>query len=137
MYQRRRGDRRREQVRWSVPAVRLAGADVVLVGFFSARTKDFAERMDATTAALTARDARIVGRFVQRRGVSDGGVRKMDLPLSSRTLLSSGKVREVAAACADADIAVFVAALSKRQQRVLTELFGCPAVSLAEALAAG
>jgi 50S ribosomal subunit-associated GTPase HflX len=61
----------------------------------------------------------------------------MDLPLSSRTLLSSGKVREVAAACADADIAVFVAALSKRQQRVLTELFGCPAVSLAEALAAG
>ena len=137
MYQRRRGDRRRERVRWSVPAVRLAGADVVLVGFFSARTKDFAERMDAATAALTARDARIVGRFVQRRGVSDGGVRKMDLPLSSRTLLSSGKVREVAAACADADIAVFVAALSTRQQRVLTELFGCPAVSLAEALAAG
>ncbi|AVZ77755.1 hypothetical protein SLUN_31425 [Streptomyces lunaelactis] len=94
--------------------------------------------MDSAAAELTARGARVVGRIVQRRGVSDGGVRKMALPYSSRTLLSYGKVREVAAACegADADVVVFVASLTERQQRVLTGILGCPAVSLSETLAA-
>ncbi|MFF0110601.1 HflX-like GTP-binding protein [Streptomyces hirsutus] len=62
----------------------------------------------------------------------------MALPYSSRTLLSHGKVREVAAACegAGADAVVFIAPLTERQQRVLTGIFGCPAVSLSETLAA-
>lgn len=108
----------------------------MLVGYFSAKVKDFDELMDSAAAELTARGARVVGRFVQRRGVSAGGAKKMDLPFSSRTLLSPGKVREVAAACkeADADLAVFVASLTEHQQRVLTEVLGCPAKSLAEVL---
>jgi 50S ribosomal subunit-associated GTPase HflX len=119
--------------------VELAGADVVIVGYFSAKVKDFVALMDSAAEELTARGAQVVGRIVQRRGVSDGGVRKMDLPYSSRTLLSRGKVREVAAACerADADVAVFVASLTAHQRRVLTAILGCPAISLAEILATG
>ncbi|MGW0577862.1 hypothetical protein ACWD25_18230 [Streptomyces sp. NPDC002920] len=116
----------------------VAGANVVVVGYFSAKEKNFVALMDWAAAELTARGARVVGRIVQRRGVSDGGAKKMSLPYSSRTLLSYGKVREVAAVCegGDADAAVFVASLTERQQRVLTGILGCPAVSLSEALAA-
>lgn len=102
------------------------------MGYFSARQKDFAVRMDAAATGLSAHGARVVGRVVQRRGVSDGGARKMALPYSSRTLLSSGKTREVAALREEtgADAVLFLNALTEHQGRVLTEAFGCPAVSL-------
>ncbi|MDV5143517.1 hypothetical protein R1T08_04225 [Streptomyces sp. SBC-4] len=114
----------------------MAGARVVIVGYFSAKEKNHVALMDAADAELTARGARVLGRIVQRRGVSSGGVRKMTLPYSSRTLLSSGKIREVAEACeeADAEVVVFVAALTVHQQRVLTGTLGCHAMSLVEAL---
>ncbi|MDX3798829.1 hypothetical protein [Streptomyces sp. AK04-3B] len=114
------------------------GADVVLVGYFSARQKDFETLMASAATELAARGARVVTQIVQRRGVSDGGVQKMGLPYSARTLLSHGKAREVAQACdqANADAAIFVASLTKRQQRTLTDMLGCPVVSLADMLAA-
>ncbi|MET7488961.1 hypothetical protein [Streptomyces sp. NPDC005538] len=61
----------------------------------------------------------------------------MGLPYSSRTLLSYGKVREVAQACdrADADAVIFLASLTERQQRTLTDMLGRPAVSLSHILA--
>ena len=109
----------------------------MLVGYFSAKLKDFAVRMDAAAVDLTARGARVVGRVVQRRGVSDGGARKMTLPYSSRTVLSSVKAREVAALREEsgADAVIFLNALTEHRRRVLTEAFGCPATSLAKALA--
>lgn len=111
---------------------------MVLVGYFSAKQKDFETLMASAVAELTARGAQVVVQIVQRRGVSDGGVQKMGLPYSSRTLLSYGKVREVVQACdqADADAAVFVASLTERQQRVLTTMLGRPAVSLSDILTA-
>ncbi len=117
-----------------VVPVGVTGADVVLVGQFSAKEKHFVALMDAAAAELTARGARLVGRITQRRGVSDGGVRKMNLPYSSRTLLSSGKVREVATLCeeTDADLVVFVTSLTDRQQNVLTGIFDRPATRLTE-----
>ncbi|MEU0642848.1 hypothetical protein [Streptomyces umbrinus] len=143
MHQHRRRDRRPSARRRprpagtsaSPPRPDLAGADVLLVGYFSARQKDFAVRMDAAAAGLSAHGARVVARVVQRRGVSDGGARKMTLPYSSRTLLSSGKTREVAALREETGAAavIFLNALTEHQRRVLTEAFGCPAVSLAEA----
>ncbi|MFD4545950.1 hypothetical protein [Streptomyces sp. NPDC058466] len=122
---------------YQAPASVVEGADVVIVGYFSAKQKDFAAHMDSAAAEMAAHGARVVGRLVQRRGVSDGGVKKMALPYSSRTLISYGKVREVAAACerTHADAAVFLTPLTGRQRRVLTAVLGCPAVSLAEALA--
>ncbi|WP_037643758.1 hypothetical protein [Streptomyces exfoliatus] len=116
----------------------VSGARVVTVGYFSAKEKHHVALMDAADTELMARGARIVGRIVQRRGVSAGGVGKMALPYSSRTLLSSGKVRELTEVreATDADLVVFVAALTKHQQRVLTEVLGRPAVSLSAVLTA-
>lgn len=110
---------------------------MVLVGYFSAKQKDFEALMASAAAELTARGAQVTVQIVQRRGVSDGGVRKMGLPYSSRTLLSLGKVHEVAQACdqADADAVIFVASLTERQQRILTAILGRPAVSLSDVLA--
>ncbi|MGX1158919.1 hypothetical protein RKD39_006497 [Streptomyces albogriseolus] len=139
MHQPRRRDRRPSRrvppKPAPLPPYRLpaAGADVVLVGFFSARQRDFETVMASAAAQLTAHGARVVTRIVQRRGVSDGGARNMSLPYSSRTLLSHGKVREVAHA-ADQDgvgAVVFTTPLTERQQRTLTGLLGRPAVSLA------
>lgn len=108
----------------------------MIVGYFSGKEKDFDQRMDAAADAVTAAGARVVGRIVQRRGVSGGGVRKMGLPYSSRTLMSYGKIREAAGLCerTGADAAVFLAALTGRQRRTLTSVLGCPAVALAEFL---
>jgi 50S ribosomal subunit-associated GTPase HflX len=63
----------------------------------------------------------------------------MNLPYSSRTLLSSGKALEVAALCeeTDADLVVFVTSLTDRQQNVLTGIFDRPATSLTEIIDVG
>jgi hypothetical protein len=145
MHQDRRRDRRPVRgaglvrARHEAPALAVEGADVVIVGYFSGKQKDFATLMDAAAQEMTTRGARVVGRVVQRRGVSDGGAKKMALPYSSRTLLSYGKVREAASLCeqTSADAAVFLVPLTERQRHVLTGMLGCPAVSLADALAAG
>ncbi|MFE5514866.1 hypothetical protein ACFQ9J_30480 [Streptomyces sp. NPDC056529] len=106
----------------------VAGADVVLVGYFAAL-------MDAAAAGLADRGARVVARAVQRRGVSRGGVAKTALPLSPRTLLSGGKIREVAEVHerTGADAVVFLNPLTPRQRDVLTGCLGCPVASLATA----
>lgn len=108
----------------------------MIVGCFSAKQKDFAAQMDAAVREMAARGARAVGQIVQRRGVSSGGARKMNLPYSSRTLLSYGKVRQAAALCerTGADAAVFLTPLTSRQRRVLTGILGCPAANLADVL---
>ncbi|MFJ4537368.1 hypothetical protein ACIP39_15570 [Streptomyces tibetensis] len=144
MHQPRRRDRRLARRVSSEPARRQAfripavGADVVLVGYFSAKQKDFETLMASAATELAAQGARVVAQIVQRRGVSDGGVQKMGLPYSSRTLLSYGKVREVAHACdqAGADAVIFTAPLTGRQQRTLAAMLGRPAVRLSDILAA-
>ncbi|MER7577321.1 hypothetical protein [Streptomyces sp. NPDC126514] len=143
MHESRGRDRRPARRTPAEPAQQLGfrltalGADVVLVGFFSAKRKDFQALMASAAAELWVRGVRVVAQMVQRRGVSDGGALKMGLPYSSRTLLSYGKVREVAQACeqANAEAVVFVASLTARQRRTLTGMLGCPVVSLADILA--
>ncbi|MFC4117350.1 hypothetical protein [Nonomuraea zeae] len=55
----------------------------------------------------------------------------MDRPYSARTLMSTGKVREIADARTETRAAavVFVNDLTGRQRTVLTDLLGCPALS--------
>ncbi|MET8685434.1 hypothetical protein ABZV77_14555 [Streptomyces sp. NPDC004732] len=146
MHQNRRRDRRpaRRVGPWRARpvapvSVTVEGADIVLVGYFSGKQKDVAALMNAAEQQLTSRGARVVGRIVQRRGVSDGGAEAMGRPYSSRTLLTYGKVREAAALCerSGAEAAVFLTArtpLTTRQSRTLTTMLGCPAVSFAEIL---
>ncbi|MFE5482190.1 hypothetical protein [Streptomyces sp. NPDC056527] len=116
----------------------VAGSGVVLVGFFSARRKEFGALMEAAAGEVTARGGRVVGEVVQRRGVSRGGVRLMGSPYSSRTVLGSGKVREAVELCerTGADAVVFVTPLTKHQRLVLNEVFGRPVATLADALRA-
>ncbi|HTJ32462.1 MAG TPA: hypothetical protein VL738_04475, partial [Dactylosporangium sp.] len=80
-------------------------------------------RLDAVEARLNELGAQVRHRFVQRRGVSHGGVRLMNGPLSRRFLITPGKVDEVAAACErdDVDAVVFVNVLSAYQRRWLGE----------------
>ncbi|MEU6980787.1 MULTISPECIES: hypothetical protein [unclassified Streptomyces] len=110
---------------------------MALVGYFSAKQKDFEALMASAATELAAHGARVVVQIVQRRGVSDGGAQKMGLPYSSRTLLTYGKVREVALACeqANADAVIFTASLTERQRRTLTDMLGRPAVGLLDVLA--
>lgn len=118
-----------------------AGAKVVIVGFFSAKQKDFVAVMDSAAVGVTelGARARVVGQIVQRRGVSKGGAKKMALPYSSRTLLSYGKVREVAAMCErfDADAVLFVTRVTERQRSILTGVLGLPVVIFEEVAAFG
>lgn len=111
----------------------------MIVGFFSAKQKDFVALMDAAAVGVTEHGARVVGQIVQRRGVSKGGAKKMALPYSPRTLLSYGKVREVAETCErfDADAVLFVTPVTRRQCLLLTETFGLPVMGFEEAVAPG
>jgi 50S ribosomal subunit-associated GTPase HflX len=111
----------------------LDGARVVLVGLFSGKDKDGDARLDELAGLAEGRGGRVVGRFVQRRGVSDrwkrrpGGAARMSRPFSRRTLLTQGKVREIADACreADVDVVVFANVLTPLQRTVLSDILGC------------
>lgn len=121
------------------PASVLAGADVVLVGLFSAKDTGVGAKLDLLATSVQAYGGRVVSRHVQRRGVSHAGAAKMSLPFSRRTLLSPGKAREIATACRAAQIgvAVFVNPLTTHQQSVLSEMFGCLVISAADLPTAG
>ncbi|MFD9035276.1 hypothetical protein ACFVZW_29685 [Streptomyces sp. NPDC059567] len=120
----------------ALPDVVVAGSGVVLVGFFSARRKDFGALMEAAAGEVTARGGEVVGEFVQRRGVSRGGARLLGVPYSLRTVLGSGKVREVVELCGrtGADAVVFVTPLTDHQRLVLADVFSRPVASLADVL---
>ncbi|MFB7371814.1 hypothetical protein ACFC0D_18410 [Streptomyces sp. NPDC056222] len=120
----------------AVPDAVVAGSRLVLVGFFSARRKDFGALMEAATGEVAAWGGRVVGEVVQRRGVSRGGARLMGSPYSSRTVLGSGKLREAVELCerTGADAVVFVTPLTERQRHVLAGIFARPVASLADAL---
>ncbi|MET7747549.1 hypothetical protein [Micromonospora sp. NPDC005367] len=116
------------------PVSLLADVDVALVGLFSAKDKEFGSTLDLLASSVAAHGGRVVGRHVQRRGVSRGGAAKMTEPFSRRTLLSPGKAREVAQACraARVGVAIFVNLLTDQQRGVLSEMFGCVVVSAEE-----
>ncbi len=106
----------------------------VLVGLFSVKERDHEARLDGLEARLGALGVRVRVRFVQRRGVSDGGVRLLNSPLSRRFVIGAGKLREVAAACEahDADAVVFANELTGYQRRWLAARLGRPVLASAD-----
>jgi 50S ribosomal subunit-associated GTPase HflX len=117
----------------------IAGADVVLVGLFSPRHKDYARQVDDASVRIASLGGRVVARLIQRRGVSHGGVAAMSRPFSRKTVVSGGKAREIAAAC-DANGAaavVFINPLTLHQQQALAEIFRRPTISICDADASG
>lgn len=107
---------------------------VVLVGLFSAKDRDYQDRLDALQAQVIALGAQVVDRFVQRRGVSDGGVRLMSAPLSRRFLIGPGKLDEIASTCSSksVDAVVFSNDLSDYQRRWLSARLGRPVLTRAD-----
>lgn len=112
----------------------LAGADVLLVGLFSAKDREFGRKLDDLAAVVKANGGRVVGRHVQRRGVSHGGAAVMNTPFSRRTLISPGKAREVAQACRASGVAfvLFVNPLTEHQRVTLADMCGCTVISGAD-----
>jgi 50S ribosomal subunit-associated GTPase HflX len=104
---------------------------VALVGLFSAKDKGVDAKLDLLATSVEERGGRVIGRYVQRRGVSHGGANKMTAPFSRRTLLSPGKAREVADACraAGVGVAVFLNPLTEHQRAVLGDVFDCLVMS--------
>ncbi len=108
-------------------------ANVVLVGLFSANEMQYEVRLDELAVLAEARGSRVVGRYFQRRGASDrwnerpGGADRMSRPFSRRTLLTNGKIREIAEACrkSDVDAVIFVNTLTHVQRTVLADILGC------------
>lgn len=116
----------------------IDGADVLIAGLFSAKREDYLAAMDAVAASVIGLGGRVTGRFVQRRGNSGnkkgnapGGRRNMDRPYSRRILMSTGKIREIAEACAQhhAAAVVFYNELTDHQRTVLAEVIGCAVFS--------
>jgi 50S ribosomal subunit-associated GTPase HflX len=109
----------------------LAGAAVVLAGLFSAKDKTIVPALDTLAALIESHGGRVVARCIQRRGVSHGGVHLMSKPFSRRTLISPGKVAELAELCrtTGATAVVFSNPLTKDQCQVLQDLLGHPTLS--------
>lgn len=112
----------------------ICGADVVLVGLFSAKQKDYARQIDKAAVQVVSLGGRVAARLVQRRGVSDGGVAAMSRPYSRKTIVSAGKAREIAAACDEcaATAVVFLNPLSPQQEHAMSQIFGRPVASLSQ-----
>ncbi|WP_433088530.1 hypothetical protein ACQP1P_20870 [Dactylosporangium sp. CA-052675] len=104
---------------------------VVLVGLFSAKDRDYQARLDALDARVAALGGHVLERFVQRRGVSDGGVRLMTAPLTRRFLIGPGKLEEIATTCSSQsiDAVVFANDLSAYQRRWLSTRLGRPVLT--------
>ncbi|MFQ6325922.1 hypothetical protein ACLMAL_07260 [Nocardia sp. CWNU-33] len=140
----RRGDGRRRNPADSIqrePRDVIAGADVVVAGLFSAKRTDCLDVMADVSAGVARLGGRVVECFVQRRGVSGGkkgdtpgGTATMAEPYSARTLMSTGKVGEIAGACArvHAGAVVFSNELTDRQRTVLARICGCAVFSYSD-----
>ncbi|MCP2323404.1 50S ribosomal subunit-associated GTPase HflX [Hamadaea flava] len=107
---------------------------VILAGLFPAKDRDYADRLDELQAQVTALGGQVLGRFVQRRGVSDGGVRLMSSPLSRRFLIGRGKLDEIVTtrSSTNADAVVFINDLTSYQRRWLSTRLGCPVLTQAD-----
>lgn len=114
----------------------IADARCIIAGLVSAKDKDALERLDKVEAMLVQLGATVVGRVVQRRGVSrakkPGGVLKMNSPMSAATIIGTGKAKELAALASEtrADTVVFVNPLKSSQQSRLKQMTRCRIILL-------
>jgi hypothetical protein len=115
----------------------MSGRRIIIVGLFSARDDGHEATMDALAGALAHDGNVVVGRVVQRRGVSraggPGGARGMDAPMDAATYLGRGKATEVAQLrrSTNADLVVVRGAPSATQLARLREIIGCEVVASA------
>lgn len=114
--------------------MRVAHKKLIVVGLFSARFDNPTGELTALTTRLEAAGAQIVGRVMQRRGVSrakrPGGSKQLDLPMGP-ALISDGKARELATLCRETgvDLVVTLNVLTEGQRKKLAKITGVDVVS--------
>jgi hypothetical protein len=114
----------------------VTGARVFVCALLSARRKNPESVLDTVVVELEREGARVVGRMLQRRGVSrsrfPGGAAKMDKPLTQRGLFSSGKLKELASMTksSGAELLIIHNAITNGQRNVLADLTSCRVYSL-------
>ncbi len=114
---------------------KLNGERVIIAALVSAKDATAADRLDRLEGDLDVARATVVGRLVQRRGVSrastPGGASRMNAPMNPATVIGTGKVRELAQLAAEhqATVIVFVNRLTPSQLTKLELATGCRVVS--------
>lgn len=105
----------------------IRGKTCIVVALVSAKDKAALEQIGEIEAELGCSGAKLGGRIVQRRGVSRGGVAKLNRPLSPATVISAGKVQELASLVREsgADFVVFLNELTASQVERVEEITGC------------
>lgn len=106
--------------------MRLSRKRIIVAGLLSAKHPDPEALLSQLAEELEARGGTVVGRLLQRRGVSRGGAARMSQPLSWRTVFGPGKTRELVALVAetDADCVVTCNILIDNQRKTLRERTG-------------
>jgi 50S ribosomal subunit-associated GTPase HflX len=113
--------------------VKVLGKRVVVAGLISAKAP--VDDFETLCERLSDAGGEVVGRLLQRRGVSrskrPGGAQRMDLPLSSATIISKGKVGELAQLCeaSEAQLVVFLNPLTQKQLGNLEQATGCGVIN--------
>jgi hypothetical protein len=107
----------------------LRGKRIIISGLISSKV-NIDEYLTPVRHEIESNAGQIVAELIQRRGVSrskkPGGSSKLDLPLSSRTYISSGKVEELKelSVKVDADLIIFTNQLTSSQMRNIEALIG-------------
>jgi 50S ribosomal subunit-associated GTPase HflX len=102
----------------------------LVCALLSAHIKNPELVMQEMEASIVGRGDEVVGRLLQRRGVSrsktPGGSNRMDMPLTQRTLFGPGKTQELAALAksAEASHLLIYNSITGGQRYALGELTG-------------
>jgi hypothetical protein len=115
----------------------LGGSRVIVAALIPAKSNEDKLLLDALYKAVEDAGVVIVGKLIQRRGVSrsdkPGGVRQMKLcsPMDAATFIGKGKVEELAKMVREtkADRIIFYNELTGTQKRNLEEAAGIDVMS--------
>jgi hypothetical protein len=98
----------------------IRGKRIIISGLISSKVS-LDEYLAPIRKEIENFNGQIVGELIQRRGISrskkPGGSNKLDLPLSSRTYISSGKIEELKklSNSVNADLVIFINNLTVNQ----------------------
>lgn len=102
----------------------------LVCALLSAKVKEPDQLLASMEASVISRGGTVVGRLLQRRGASrsnrPGGTKRMDLPLTQRTIFGSGKTAELIALAHSTKATHLLVhnSLTDGQKRTLTDSTG-------------
>ena len=107
----------------------IKGKRVIISGLVSSKV-NLDQFLPPIRNQIRGLEGQIVGELIQRRGVSrskkPGGSNKLELPLNSRTYISSGKAKELKELAEElkSDLIIFINILTDAQRDNLEKLVG-------------